>query len=171
MVASAADKPFLEAGDIGFGPSGGMKFPPIRVDRVVGDGDTVRIGGTVLTAHLTPGHTPGCTSWSMQVVAANGIRRSVLFHCSATVAGQSLVPEAYPGMVADFRATFARVGAMRADVLLANHANFFDLEGRRARQISGDVNAFVDPQVLPAFNDSLAAAFDAELARQQEAAH
>jgi metallo-beta-lactamase class B len=171
MVASAGDKPFLEAGDIGFGPSGGMKFPPIRVDRVVGDGDTLAIGGTVLTAHLTPGHSPGCTSWSMQAVDAAGVQRQVLFHCSATVAGQSLVPEAYPGMISDFRATFARVGAMQADVLLANHANFFDLEAKRARQIAGDANAFVDPQALPTFNAELADAFEAELARQRAAAH
>jgi metallo-beta-lactamase class B len=169
MVASAKDKPYLEAGDIGMPPSGGMKFPPIRVDRVVGEGDTVRTGGTVLTAHLTPGHSPGCTSWSMPVTGADGARHRVLFHCSATVAGQSLVPESWPGMVGDFRTTFARFKTIKTDVLLANHENFFDLPAKRARQIAGDANAFVVPGELQRFNAELEAAFSEELARQQAA--
>jgi metallo-beta-lactamase class B len=169
MVASAKDKPYLEAGDIGMPPTGGMKFPPVRIDRVVGEGGTVRVGDVVLTAHLTPGHSPGCTSWSMPVTGADGARHTVLFHCSATVAGQSLVPETYPGMVGDFRATFARFKTIKADVLLANHADFFDLEAKRARQIAGDANAFVDPGELQRFNAELEAAFTEELARQQAA--
>lgn len=169
MVASAKDKPYLEAGDIGMPPSGGMKFPPVRVDRVVGEGDTVRVGDVVLTAHLTPGHSPGCTTWSTHVTGKDGLRRSVLIHCSATVAGQSLVPESWPGMVNDFRTTFAKFKTMQADVLLGNHENFFDLEGKRARQLAGDANAFVDPGELQRFNAELEAAFEKELARQMAA--
>lgn len=167
VVASAADRPVLEAGDIGYGPSAGMRFPPVRVDRVIGDGERLTLGGVTLTAHLTPGHTAGCTSWSMEVTGADGVRHTAFFHCSATVAGQSLVPESYPGMVEAFRATFARVRQMRADVFLANHDNFFDLAGKRARQQAGDANAFVDAGELQRFNDALEAAFKAELARQQ----
>lgn len=170
MVASAADKPVLEAGDIGYGPSRGMRFPPVRVDRVIGDGESLTLGGVTLTAHLTPGHTEGCTSWSTEVTGADGARHTAFFHCSATVAGQSLAPESYPGMVEAFRATFARVRGMRADVFLANHENFFDLDARRARLRAGDANAFVDPEALSAFNAELEAAFEAELARQQAAA-
>lgn len=167
MVASAADKPFLEAGDIGHGPSGGVKFPPVRVDRVIADGEQLRVGATVLTAHVTPGHSPGCTSWSMDATGAAAARRRVFFHCSATVAGQSLVPEAYPGIVANFRATFARVRGMKADIFLANHDNFFDLHAKRARLAAGDANAFVDPGELGRFNDTLEAAFEKTLAEQK----
>ena len=163
MIASAADKPFLENGDIGHGPSGGMKFPPVRVDRVIGDGGTVRLGGVTLTAHLTPGHSPGCTSWSMAATGADRIRRRVFFHCSGTVAGQSLVPEAYPGIVGNFRATFAKVSMFKADVFLANHDNFFDLAEKRARQIAGDANAFVDAGELQRFNTLMEQRFEAEL--------
>lgn len=170
MVASAADKPVLEAGDISYGPSSGMRFPPIRVDRVIGDGESLTLGGVTLTAHMTPGHTEGCTSWSMEVTGADGARHTAFFHCSATVAGQSLAPESYPGMVEAFRSTFARVREMRAGVFLANHENFFDLDARRERLRSGDANAFVDAQALSAFNAELEAAFEAELARQQAAA-
>ena len=163
MIASAADKPFLERGDIGHGPSGGMKFPPIRVDRVIGDGGTVRLGGVTLTAHLTPGHSPGCTSWSMATVGADRVRRQVFFHCSGTVAGQSLMPEAYPGIVANFRATFAKVRKYKADVFLANHDNFFDLAEKRARKVAGDENAFVDAGELQRFNTLMENRFEAEL--------
>jgi metallo-beta-lactamase class B len=163
MIASVADKPFLENGDIGHGPSGGMKFPPVRVERVIGDGGTVKLGGVTLTAHLTPGHSPGCTSWSMAAVGADHVRRQVFFHCSGTVAGQSLMPEAYPGIVANFRATFAKVRTFKADVFLGNHDNFFDLAEKRARQIAGDANAFVDAGELQRFNTLMEQRFEAEL--------
>ena len=170
LIASAADRPALERGDVGYGPSAGMKWPPIRVDRVIGDGETVMLGGVALTAHMTPGHTAGCTSWSMPVKGADGAQHTAFFHCSATVAGQSLAPEAYPGMVAAYRTTFARVRALKADVFLANHDNFFDLDAKRARRLAGDANAFVDPDGLQTFNTELEAAFEKELARQQAAA-
>jgi metallo-beta-lactamase class B len=169
MVASAGDRATLERGYIGYGPTADMRFPPIRVDRIVGDGDTVTLGGVTLTAHMTPGHTAGCTSWSMPVTGADGARHTAFFHCNTTVAGQSLAPESYPGMVADFRATFARIRAIHADVLLANHAAFFDLEARRARQLAGDANAFVDTNALQNLNANMETAFEAELARQQAA--
>lgn len=169
MIASAGDRPTLEAGHIFYGPSETWTFPPVRVDRVIGDGESITLGGVTLTAHLTPGHTAGCTSWSMDVSGADGAPHHAFFHCSATVAGQSLVPEAYPGMIEDFRRTFANVAAIDADVFLPNHSNFFDLPERRARQQAGDANAFVDAGALHRFNDALREAFEAELARQQAA--
>ncbi len=160
MVASAADKPYLEAGDIGHGPTGGVKFPPVRVDQIIGDGEQLTLGGTTLTAHLTPGHSPGCTSWSLQAAG-----KSIFYHCSASVAGQSLKPEAYPGIVANFRSTFAKTKAMKADIFLANHDIFFDLHAKRARQIAGEANAFVNPAELQAFNGVMAKAFEEQLAK------
>ncbi len=165
MVASAADKPFLEAGDIGHGPSGGMKFPPVRVDRVVRDRERLRLGDIMLTAVLTPGHSPGCTSWKMRTKGKDGVMRNVFFHCSATIAGQSLKPEAYPGMVGNFGRTFAKLEGEKADVFLANHENFFDLHGKRARQLAGDANAFVDAGALAQFNARMRADFDREMAK------
>ena len=170
MVASAADKPILEAGEISFGPTKGIKFPPIRVDRVIRDGEAVKLGNITLSAMITPGHSPGCTSWRMTVPGKNGRPMNVFFHCSATVAGQSLLPEAYPGMIAAYRSTFARVGSVKADVFLANHDNFFDLDTKRARQIAGNAAAFVDPGEIGRFNAGMEKAFNAELARQQAAA-
>lgn len=170
MIASAADKPILEAGEVGYGPTKGMHFPAVRVARVIGDGEVLRIGNVALTAHLTPGHTPGCTSWTMPVTGADGSAHQAVFHCSLTVAGQSLVPESYPGMVADYQRSFAKMRAIPADVLLANHGSFFDLEAKRARQLAGDAKAFVDPTGLQQLNGELENAFAAELARQRAAA-
>jgi metallo-beta-lactamase class B len=167
MVASAADRGPLEQGDIGYGPSAGIRFPPIRVDEVVGDGDELILGGVKLVAHMTPGHTAGCTSWSMNVSGADGTLHTAFFHCSATVGGHSLAPEAYPGIVAAYRWTFERLRAQRADVLLANHDELFDLHAKRARQLAGDANAFVDPDELQALNANMERAFEKELARQQ----
>ncbi len=169
MLASAADKPFLEAGDIGHGPSAGAKFPPIRVDRIVQDGDVVRVGATTLTAVMLPGHSPGCTSWTMRAKGADGVERSIFFHCSATVAGQSLDPEAYPGIVANFRQSLARAKTLKADIFLANHENFFDLHEKRAKQLAGDANAFVDPGELGRFTATMTEAYAKTLAEQQAA--
>lgn len=167
MIASAADKPYLEAGRIDRGPSSVDAFPPVRVDRVVGDGDTVVLGGTTLTARLTPGHSPGCTSWTLMARDSKGVPRKVFVHCSASLGGQSLVPEAYPGMVANYRATFARVRGMQADVFLSNHDIFFDLHAKRARQLAGEKDAFVDPSELARFNAEMEQSFLKALAQQQ----
>ena len=169
MVASAADRPILEAGHISFGPTSNIAVPPVRVGRVVGEGDRLSLGGVTLTAHMTPGHTPGCTSWSMDVRGDDGALHHVFFHCSTTTGGQRLAPESYLGMVADYRATFAYIRRAQADVFLANHANFFDLQGKRARQIAGDANAFVKPGDLQAFNAQSEREFNAELAKEQAA--
>lgn len=166
FAASAADKPFLESGQINYGPSASMHFPPLRVDRIVADGDRFTIEGVTLTAHLTPGHTPGCTSWSLDVRGADGTLHHAFIDCSETVAGQMLVPESYPGMIANYRATFANVRTLSADIFLASHGSFFDLDGKRARQIAGDANGFVDPNGLRNYNDTMEAAFNAELARE-----
>lgn len=169
MVASQADRGALEAGRFPYGPSEDLTFPPVRVDRVIADNETLTLGGVTLTALITPGHTPGCTSWLMDVTGADGAAHRALFHCSATVAGQSLAPPAYPNIVADFESTFARFRSIQADVLLTNHPSMMDLEERRARQVAGDANAFVDASALPAFNAALEEAFRAELARQRAA--
>ncbi len=82
VIASAADKPYLEAGHVDHGPTKDALFPPVRVDRTVGDGDTITLAGTTLTAHLTPGHSPGCTSWSLTAKDSTGMPRKVFLHCT-----------------------------------------------------------------------------------------
>lgn len=143
LVASQGDRTVLEAGRSAGRPELGS-WPAVKVDRVVADHGVLRLGDIALSANLTPGHTKGCTSWSIQAAGKN-----VLFACSLTVAGQKLTGDRYyPTAVADFRRTFARLRTMKADVFLNFHPGIFDMEGKRARQIEGNANAFVDPGEL-----------------------
>lgn len=171
LVASEGDRSALENGHyLGFEDRPEFDAPPVKVDRVIRDGETVTLGDVTMTARLTPGHTRGCTSWTM-TAKERGRAFEVLFFCSATVAANRLVaPPQYAGIVADYRRTFETTATWRPDVLLANHAGFFDLEERRRRQQAGDALAFVDREAFPALRDALARAFERELAAQTAAA-
>lgn len=171
LLASAGDRWALDhgtpRGDTDYGI---RRFPPVKVDGIVKEGQTIRLGEVALTAHLTPGHTPGCTSWSMKI-RDRGVPRRVLFLCSITVAGNVLVGNrAYPGIVRDYRATFAKLGAMHPDILLTSHPEMADLLGREARREAGQTNAFVDPGALAALVADSRAAFEAALAKARKAA-
>ena len=138
-------------------------FPAVKVDRVLHDGDTVALGGVTMTAVLTPGHTAGCTTWTM-TIRVKGTRRAVAFPCSMTVAGARLVGNrAYPGIVADFRRSFARLGAMHPDIVLTAHPEFAHVLERKGSD-------YVDRTILPGLVTDARRNFDAELARQQAAA-
>lgn len=170
LYASAGDTPILERGYITFGPSKDTHFPPVHVDHVVKDGEQVKLGGTVLTAHLTPGHTPGCTSWSFAVDEA-GKRHTVIDYCSTTVAGNPLVGnKVYPEIISDYEHSFAVLKRINADVFLAPHASFYDPQKKLAERKPGMPNPFVDAGELPRFVHFTERAFYAELARQQAAA-
>jgi metallo-beta-lactamase class B len=109
-------------------------FPPPRVDHRVADGEVVRLGELALTAHLTPGHTRGCTTWTFPV--RDGARTWQAVHvCSLTVLPVvSFDPESYPGMRADYERSVATLRALPGELFLSSHARFFDLEGKRAAQ-------------------------------------
>ena len=129
------------------------------------DGDTVSLGGVTVTAHATPGHSPGCTSWSLSVQDGDAVR-SVLIFCSATVAFNRLVPAIYPGIVEDYRRTFAWARTYKADVFLAPHAEMFGLHEKRARIAPGASNPFVDAAAFGTYIRGLEKEFEAALARQ-----
>lgn len=168
--ASAADKPILETGTINFGPTANVHFPPVKVDHVVKDGETVSAGDVRLTAHLTPGHTPGCTSWTWNETE-DGKSYRVIDICSVSVAGNPLMNnKAYPRIVDDYRASIARLSAMHADVFLAPHASFYDPQAKLAARKAGGPNPFVDHTALQSFMAKAKAAFETELARQQAGA-
>ena len=132
-------------GDFAFGDRFG--YPPFTADRLVADGEAVTLGGVTMTAHVTPGHTRGCTTWTTRVEEGDE-RLDVLFLCSVTAPGYRLVRnEAYPEILADYRATFRRLEALPVDVFLANHGSFFDLAGKReALRAAPARNPFVDPE-------------------------
>lgn len=163
LVAGAADRVALETGvPPGETSYGVIRFPAVKVDRAVRDGERVTLGGVTLTAVATPGHTPGCTSWSLRL-RERGKPVDVLFACSVTVAGNKLVGNRrYPGIVGDFRRSFAKLGAMSADIVLPFHP---ELAGLRARAARG---ALVDRAALPKMVGDARVAFEADLAKQRQ---
>lgn len=172
VVASAVDAADLEAGrSVDFGKHGDSPFPAVKVDRRIKDGETLELGGIKLTAHATPGHTRGCTSWTMRTDDAAGHPVEVIFHCSTSVPGYVLVKNAkYPTIVGDYRKTFERLGKMHADVFLAPHPFMFDLEEKRARMLAKPApNPFVDPAELGRFNAGSQQDFEKALTEQQAA--
>jgi metallo-beta-lactamase class B len=132
----------------------------VKVDKVLRDGETVSLGGVTLKAHLTPGHSRGCTSWG-QTVQHQGKPYELLVFCSATVAANRITPPLqYPGIVEDYRGTFAKAKAMKVDVFLAPHPEFFDMAGKRAKLKDGAPNPFINPSEFKPFIEKLEAAFE-----------
>jgi metallo-beta-lactamase class B len=171
LVAGEADKPLLEGGYYpGAQEDDALKFPPVKVDRTVHEGDKVTVGDVTLTARETPGHSPGCTSWEFPVKDGDATR-SVLIFCSGTVALNRLVPNpTYPGIVTDYRKTFARARDMKVDVLLAPHPEMYKMQDKRARLSDGAPNPFVNPGEFNAYAATLEKAFEDALAKQTAAA-
>ena len=167
LIAGAADRPLLEGGYYpGQEQTVELQFPRVKVDRTVGDGDIVTLGGITITAHATPGHTPGCTTWTMNVREGNEDHTAVFF-CSATVALNRLVGKpTYPGIVDDYRKTFERVRDITGDVFLAPHPEMYDMSAKRAAMAQGGPNPFVNAKDFPVYIETLKKDFQASLAKQ-----
>jgi metallo-beta-lactamase class B len=170
MIAGEADKPLLEGGYYpGAREETLLAFPPVKVDRTVREGDKVTVGDVTLTARETPGHSPGCTSWEFSVKDGDATR-SVLIFCSGTVALNRLVGSpTYPGIVDDYRKTFARAKDMKVDVLLAPHPEMYRMADKRAMLADGAPNPFVNPGEFNAYAATLEKAFEDGLAKQTAA--
>jgi metallo-beta-lactamase class B len=171
LYISQGDKRLVEEGghnDFGFGDE--LLFPKAKVDHTIGPGEEVRLGETVMTATIMPGHTKGCTTWSTRVREGNA-EYNVVWICSLSVPGYRLVDNPkYPTIVEDYEHSIAVAKRLRADVFLAPHSEFFDLQGRYARLQAGDAKAFVDPTALRKYVADAEEAFKKELARQRAAA-
>jgi metallo-beta-lactamase class B len=167
LVAGERDRPLLEGGYYpGQESVKELRFPPVKVDRPVKDGDTVRLGGVTLTAHATPGHSPGCTSWSLNVKDGDTVRSALVF-CSGTVALNRLVgAPTHPGIVEDYRKTFAWARAYRTDVFLAPHPEMFGMHEKREKIAAGAPNPFVAPAAFGEYVARLEQTFEEALAKQ-----
>jgi metallo-beta-lactamase class B len=170
LVASRRDAPDLNAGQALIRPEQ-PPVPPVKVDRIVGEGDVVTLGPIRLVAHMTPGHTPGATSWAMTTAGPDGRPLNVLFATSLTVAGLKL--PAHPGYksaAADFRRSFSTLRKMKADVYLTFHPGRFGFAEKVAKLKAGDKMAFVDPGELTRRVADAEREFAEESARQARAA-
>jgi metallo-beta-lactamase class B len=158
-------------GDFFFGDTN--LFPVVTPDRIVHDGDPVSLGGTTLTAHLTPGHTRGCTTWTMTAKDA-GRDYNVVFLCSASVLnGYELIDRpghraSYPGIAADYEKAFRVWKSLPCDVFLGSHGQFFNLTGKREALKDGATeNPFIDSAGYAEYVTQAEADFRTELNRQK----
>ena len=167
LIASAGDRYALEHGvNPGAEDDHSYDAPPVKVDALIADGGKVSLGGVTLTAVLTPGHTAGCTNYLLPVRDA-GRHHTVFFFCSASIAGNRLVPHPqYPGIVADYRRTFRRLKSIKADVFLAPHAEFFDHDKKLALVGKPGANPFIVPGELQRVANDLDRGFRRELVTQ-----
>jgi metallo-beta-lactamase class B len=164
------DVPVVESGgkaDYQFGRDAAMYFPPTKVDRVLHDGDTVRLGEMVLTAHLTAGHTRGTTTWTFDEMDGGKPAHVVI------VGGPNMNPHCrlvkngvYPQIATDFQHGFAVLKGLPCDVFLGAHGSYFGLTAKLQRMKNGERDVFVDPNGYKAYVEDRERAFQAELKRQ-----
>ncbi|HEY4131767.1 MAG TPA: subclass B3 metallo-beta-lactamase, partial [Gemmatimonadaceae bacterium] len=167
FVASVQDSALLANGghnDFAFGNT--LLFPPIIADRTFHDGETVHVGTSTLVAHITPGHTRGCTTWTT-TATEGGVKRSVVFTCSYSAPDYQLVNNAaYPNIIADYRKTFGILHTLPCDVLLAPHGSQFKLLDKMKR--AGETpNPFVSAAECKAYFDASEKAIEAKISEQQ----
>jgi metallo-beta-lactamase class B len=140
---------------------GGKEHP---IDRVLHDGDTVELGGTVLTAHLTPGHTKGCTTWTLKA-EEGGKSYDVVIVGSVSLNAAVLVNNtAYPEIADDFVRSFKTLRSLHADVFLGSHTGFYQMTQKYAKLAQGGPNPYIDPQGYQSLIDSSERAFNDRLA-------
>ena len=161
------------SGDRSMGPLrylGLGRFPAPRVDHRFRDGDTIRVGPVALTAHVTAGHTPGCTSWSFPVRHGDRDLLAVDVCSLSLLPFMRLVePESYPGIRSDFERSFRTLRSLPADIFLGSHGSFFAMARKlRARAGATDpAEPFIDREGYLRFIDDSERRFRKELAKEQ----
>jgi len=168
-------------GDVSVVESGGATdfaygkdtYAAAKVDRILHDGDAVRLGDTALIAHKTAGHTRGCTTWTMRVKEAGHPLNVVIVGSWNVNPGWRLVdhpdqPASYPGIEADYRRTFAALKGLPCDIFLGAHGAYFGMLGKLDRIKAGaKENVWIDPKGYQAAVAEREQAFETELKRQQ----
>ena len=156
--------------DFQYGDDPAMRYAPVRVDRVLHDGDEVRLGDVVLVAHLTPGHTKGCTTWTLTVRDGGRTLNAVIIGSPNVNPGYRLVDNAkYPTIAEDYERTFRVLKSLPCDLFLGAHGSYFDLEAKYQRMRAGSRDAFVDRVGCEAFVAQKEREFRSELAKQRAA--
>jgi metallo-beta-lactamase class B len=170
-----ADVPVVESGgkkDFQYGNLPEAAYPATKVDRVLRDGDEVKLGGVILVAHKTAGHTRGCTTWTIKVrddASSGGKMLDAVIVGSPNVnPGYKLVGNpAYPDIAKDYEHAFAVWKALPCDVFLGAHGNYYDMEKKFAHVKQGGANPFVDPAGYKSYVTEREAAFRDELKKQE----
>jgi metallo-beta-lactamase class B len=155
----------MESGDINdFKYANDFVYPGVKVDRVLRDGDIIRMGDVILTAYHTPGHTRGATTWIANIVV-DGKPYVVAFpDGSGFNPGYRLIKNpSYPGITDDYRRTHHFLEMLKPDIWLAQHNEYYDLEGKRKRAETEGIKAWIDPEGYRRFISGKKRAFEDEV--------
>jgi len=154
--------------DFQYGNQPASLYPPTKVDRVLHDDDEVKLGGVTLVAHLTPGHTKGCTTWTMKVEEAGKVYDVVIVGSPNVNPGYKLVGNSsYPEIASDYERTFRVLKSLPVDIFLGAHGDYFDLKTKYARLKDGAATPFIDPTGYKLYITDRENAFRTELAKQK----
>jgi metallo-beta-lactamase class B len=146
------------------------QFPSAKVDRRLKDGEEVKLGDSVLVAHLTPGHTPGCTTWTLQVADKGKPLNAVIIGSPNVNPGYVLVGNKnYPSIARDYEQTFRVLKGLPVDLFLGAHGGYYGMEAKHARLGKGDANPFIDPAGYLRYVMDREGAFLAEWEKQKKA--
>ena len=167
------DVPVVEDGgrsDFHYSDRPDFLFKPAKVDRILHDGDEVRLGDVVLTAHLTAGHTKGCTTWTLRVREGSKLYNLVIVGSPNVNPGYRLVHNSsYPQIAQDYEHTFQVLKTLPCDVFLAAHGSNYGMIEKFAQAAKAPSNPFVDPTGYTEYVANRELAFRAELSKQQSA--
>lgn len=168
-----SDVPVVESGghdDFHYAHDSSMWFPPAKVDQVLHDGETVSLGGTVLTAHKTAGHTKGTTTWTFDEKENGKTLHVVIVGSPSVNPGYKLVGNStYPQIAEDYRHGFQVLDKLPCDIFLGAHGGYFDLKEKYWHWKKGDQDAFLGDAGYKAFLADREHVFEAELKRQEAA--
>jgi metallo-beta-lactamase class B len=171
-----ADVPVVESGgkkDFQYGDRPEDLYPAAKVDRILHDGDEVKLGNVVLVAHKTAGHTKGCTTWTMKVTddKSGKIYDVVIVGSPNINPGYKLVNNAaYPQIAQDYEHAFAVWRALPCDIFLGAHGAYYDMAAKYPKLADGGANPFIDPQGYKTYISDHEVTFQEELKKQQQAA-
>lgn len=171
LMIAEGDAEVIERGgvrDFSFGDA--HPFPAAKVDRRLKDGDTVTVGPLTLTAHVTPGHTRGCTTWTFPVTE-NGRELHVVDMCGLTVLDTTRLVgnPLYPGIVADYERTFGVLRKLPVDIFIGAHPSYYGGAEKAARLKAnpGGPNPFIDPEGYQRYIDKGEKRFRERLASEK----
>lgn len=171
VIAAPADRQLLARGGRGDPQYGDrFPFPPVRVTQTVSNGESLRLGGLTITAHLTPGHTQGNTTWAWKSCEDTRCLDMVVVG-SLSAPGYKLISNPkYPGAIKDYEHSFAAVEALPCDIALAPHPGMVDFWERVEKRDQGDTNALIDRALCSAYAKDARANFAEDLAIQRKGA-
>lgn len=151
-----------------YGGAESFRFPPVKADRTITDGDSVSLGGVILTARLGAGHTRGSTTW-ITTVEDGGRAYTVVFPCCTTAPAsyRFLKRPSYPGIAEDYARTFEMLGSFMPDIWLGAHTEAFGFRKKAARAATDGVNAWIDPDGYRRMLAADKAKVEARIARER----